>query len=105
MNFERASDRDAYHLITMTATIRTRNEALYARSLLNTLRYTGRVTEEMYSTIDNWLDKVESGIAGFKRDHRRQRIPIDERIEPQRLTTEQRRRLTQQRKEPGTGGQ
>ena len=105
MNFDRASDRDAHHLITMTANIRSHNEALYARVLLSTLRLNGRVTEEMYARIDEWIDERESCLASPKRAYPRQRIRRDERIVPKSLTTDQRKRLAQQRKEPGVGGE
>lgn len=102
MTFDSASDRDAYHLITMTSTIRTHNDAVYARMRLNTLRCSGRVTEEEYIRVYDWLDRVESGIAGFRKAHQRQRT---QRVVPKILTADQRRRLAQHRKEPGGGGQ
>ncbi len=105
MNFEKAEDRAAHHLIQMDRRLDSMNAVTESRDRLFRLRTVGGVNEDEYHRITSWIDEQERGLAQWKAKHPRYRYPVDERIEPQNLTAEQRRRLAAQRREPGMGGQ
>ena len=105
MNFDKASDRAAHQLITMDRNFISMNDVIEARHLLWELRYRHfKVNDDQYKAIGDWIEEQGSKLANFRRKHHGMRKPIDESIEPNNLTAEQRRRLAAQRKEPGVGG-
>lgn len=106
MNFEKAEDRAAHHLIQMDRRLDSMNAVIEARHLLwELLHRRFKITADKYAEVSAWIDAQERGMAQWKAKNPRHRYPVDERIEPQNLTAEQRRRLAAQRKEPGMGGQ
>ncbi len=105
MNFDKASDRDAHHLIAMDRRLDSMNAVNEAQARLYTMWVNNLISREKYVQVHAWIESQMHELAQWRNRHPKHRYPVDPFIEPKNLTADQRRRLAQQRKEPGTGGQ
>lgn len=105
MNFDKAEDRENYHLLTMERRLDSMSAVNEAQGRLFRMWSNNLVDRDKYVEVRAWIDAQRMGLAQWRNTHPKHRYPVDPVIEPQHLTAEQRRRLAAQRKEPGTGGQ
>ena len=105
MNFDKAEDRENYHLLTMDRKLLSMSAVNEAQGRLYRMFARGIIDKTKYAEVREWIADQLTGLAQWRGKHPRYRHPIDPLIEPQNLTANQRRRLAAQRKEPGTGGQ
>lgn len=81
MNFDKAADRRAHHLITMDRTFDSMNAIIEARHLLWELRFRYfMLNDAEYEKIGDWIEEQGSKLANFRRTFPRRRYPVDERI-------------------------
>jgi len=102
MNFDKAEQRANHHLLTMERKLDSMNAVHEAEARLYFMWTNNLIDRAKYVEVREWIEGQRYGLAQWRNKHPKHRYPVDPVIEPQNLTANQRKRLAQQRNNPGS---